>query len=802
MLTSAEIREAFIRYFEGLDHIRVKPASIVPANDPTLLFTNAGMNQFKDVFLGQGSREYSRAVDSQPCIRVSGKHNDLEDVGRDTTHLTLFEMLGNWSFGDYYKAEAIKWAWELLTETFQIPKEKLYVTVFREDDEAMALWKSETDIAYDRILKFDEKDNFWEMGAVGPCGPCSEIHIDLGEEYSVAGKAGGVNGEDGRFIEIWNLVFIQYERQEDGSLVPLDAQHVDTGAGLERLVAFLQGKASVYQTDLFLPLLDKITKLTGKLYSDGLDGMPHRVMADHIRTISFAISDNVMPSNDGRGYVIRRLLRRALRYATTYGVTEPILYKLVEPLCQTMGAYYSNLSQRKEFIEQIVEAEEKAFLRTLESGEAVFQTLAKQTKNSGLSCLSGELVFKLYDTYGFPADLTAVMAREQGLDIDLDAFEQALEKARAKSRSNAKVHHANFEDVPKGGEARLVKTPEERLCMARHHTGTHLLHEALRRELGSHVVQAGSLVDLDHLRFDFSHFKGLSAEELQSVEKLVNDKINENIAITVEQMDLDEAKAKGAMALFGEKYDQVVRVVKIGDFSFELCGGHHVSETDEIESFKILHEGAIAAGTRRIEAIAGADNIRRYLERKEAEVMLRITSKLARLKELDSTYKEPDTNGLDLASLERLDSDLHQAIKTSEKELAKAKNKQAAAAFKELDIDMKPLGDSDLVYAVVILENHDLTMLRQFSDNALNKYPNAVFILLGERDGTGSQLVRLPKPCSLPIDGNELFAKISELTGARGGGRSDMVQGGGADPHTFEKVSDVVDAYMSSFQII
>lgn len=511
-VTSKAVRQTFIDFFKSKGHTSVRPAPIVPANDPSLLFTNAGMNQFKDVFLGQGTRDYTRAADSQPCIRVSGKHNDLEDVGRDTSHLTMFEMLGNWSFGDYYKKEAISWAWELLTGVFGIPKEKLYITVYESDDESESLWKEVTDVDPSHVYRFGDKDNFWEMGETGPCGPCSEIHIDLGEGFGCVGSTEpgawcGVNGDGGRFLEVWNLVFIQYERQKDGRLEPLPNTHVDTGMGLERLCAYLQGTTSAYMTDLFQPIIKQIETLSGKVYTDTLDGMSHRVMADHIRTLVMGIADNVMPSNDGRGYVLRRLLRRALRYAQLIGFKEPVLYKLVDVVVDSFADYYPHVQERRDFITQVVKSEEQSFLRTLESGLVLFEELAADMAEQGRTQIGGAEAFKLYDTYGFPLDLTQVLATEKGLSVDMAGFDTHLNAQREKSRKASKVHDASFTDVPKGGEARLVKTPEERINMARHHTGTHLIHEALRRVLGDHVFQAGSLVDIDHLRFDFTHFQ-------------------------------------------------------------------------------------------------------------------------------------------------------------------------------------------------------------------------------------------------------------------------------------------------------
>ncbi len=697
-MQSNEIRQQFIDFFRGKEHTFVKSASVVPLDDPTLLFTNAGMNQFKDIFLGKGERSYTRAVNAQKCIRVSGKHNDLEEVGHDTYHHTFFEMLGNWSFGDYYKKEAIAWAWELLTEVWKLPRERLYATVFggneadglEADTEAENLWKEVTDIDPSHVLRFGKEDNFWEMGASGPCGPCSEIHIDLTPDLSGASL---VNAGVPEVIEIWNLVFIQYNRDTAGQLSPLPARHVDTGAGFERIVAVLQNKASNYDTDVFTPLLKAIGDMAGTPYEKSNEQVAYRVIADHVRMLSFSIADGGMPSNEGRGYVMRRILRRAARYGRKLDFTKPFLYKLVPVLAGQMGAAYPELRERQDHIIKIIKGEEEQFNRTLDRGLEIFAKIESGLRQRGEKTVPGDDVFKLYDTYGFPVDLTRVIAGEKGLDIDMDGFEKAMEaqreRARASARFNAEEVQSNdwvimsdeedsefigydttaadteisrylitgdailvrlkqtpfyaesggqvgdkgiikgegFElrvtDTRKQGEViihhcaplesfkplsasvRAQVENDDRRRTIKNHTATHLLQAALQQVLGDHVHQAGSLVEPDRLRFDFTHFEKISEEQIHRIEQIVNREIQKNTPLEIRLKKFDEAKGEGAMALFGEKYGDVVRTVKVGDFSYELCGGTHVRATGEIGLFLITQESSIASGVRRIEAVTG-----------------------------------------------------------------------------------------------------------------------------------------------------------------------------------------------------
>ena len=707
-MKSREIRQSFLDYFAQKGHNIVRSAPVIPADDPTLLFTNAGMNQFKDVFLDKGTRPYVRAADTQKCIRASGKHNDLEDVGRDTYHHTFFEMLGNWSFGDYYKVEAITWAWELLTEVWKLPKGRLYATVYHDDDESFQIWQNDTDIDPEHIIRFGEKDNFWEMGETGPCGPCSEIHIDLTED----GSGGNlVNVGDYRVIELWNLVFIQYNRQIDGRLEPLPKKHVDTGMGFERVVAVLQGKGSNYDSDVFKPLFDRITEITGVSYGASMDNpldIAMRVIADHARTLTFALSDGAMPSNEGRGYVLRRILRRALRYSKNLGYNEPIIHQMVSTLADAMGDVFPELQQQQDTVKKIIKAEEESFIVTLDRGIEIFNDVIEKVRSAKGDTINGEDAFKLYDTYGFPFDLTRLMASDVGFHVDGEGFEHCMQLQKTRARSDRRekqqvqddgttwlwfsdVHRTLFagydqlempvmitgikhasgklllvldqtpfypesggqvgdkgwiesgsyrfqvSDTIKDGDAivhiissaydKILDTdinPDDlsidrdqlsaeasvdrcvRLDTERNHTATHLLHGALRRILGSHVQQKGSFVNAERLRFDFSHFAKLSDEEIGAVEAEVNDHIRQSEQV-LKHADIpyDEAIAKGALAFFGDKYAELVRVIEVPGISVELCGGTHIDNIGRIGLIKIISESSVASGVRRIEAVTG-----------------------------------------------------------------------------------------------------------------------------------------------------------------------------------------------------
>ena len=707
--TADEIRRDFLSFFVEAGHREVPSGPVFPQDDPTLLFTNAGMNQFKDVFLGTGSRDYTRATDTQKCIRVSGKHNDLEEVGVDTYHHTFFEMLGNWSFGDYFKQDAILWAWKLLTEVWGLPKERLWVTVFGGDEgdglpvdeDAERIWKEQTDIDPARVLRFGKGDNFWEMGDTGPCGPCSEIHFDRGSEgldpNDGADPALGVNAGNERFIEIWNLVFMEFNRLDDGSLKPLPAQHVDTGMGFERIVAVLQGKSSNYDTDVFQPIFRRIETLTGKTYGDDEEAdVAFRVIADHVRAASVAFADGALPSNVGRGYVLRRLIRRASRYGRqALGREDPFLFDVVPAIVETLGGAFPELGARQEHVQTLLRAEEEAFGKTLGRGLVRFEELARKVQGGGAHGIPGAEAFDLYATYGFPRDLVELMARERSLTVDEAGWNQAEKAHQEASRSEGtfqqllsaeqleglsattSTYHDRTDDplrldtqvaalfpgadgrdvlvlesspfYPEAGgqigDAGVVSSPdgafrfevrdtqtvggvvahvgsaagsasagtavvaevdaERRARTAKNHTATHLLHKALRDELGEHVTQQGSYVGPDRLRFDFSHPRAMSSEEIERVEAVVNAEVFGNGAVGTTLEELEAAKARGVMALFGEKYDERVRVVDVGGWSTELCGGTHVNAAGDIGPFVIVSEGAIQAGVRRVEALTG-----------------------------------------------------------------------------------------------------------------------------------------------------------------------------------------------------
>ena len=706
MLTSRQIRSGFIDFFRNRGHTFVPSAPVVPLGDPTLLFTNAGMNQFKDIFLGLKSPSYGRAVNSQKCIRVSGKHNDLEEVGPSNRHHTFFEMLGNWSFGDYYKREAIAWAWELLTEIWKIPKDRLYATVYTDDDEAEGFWRSETDIKHENISRHGKKDNFWEMGEIGPCGPCSELHLNLGPDgCDMQGREHvcQVNGICGRYVELWNLVFIQYNRDHDGKMTELPAKHVDTGAGLERIAAVLQGGISNYDSDLFQPIIQAIVEASGVEY--GETKIPHRVIADHLRSLAFALADGALPSNEGRGYVLRRILRRAARFGHEIGLKEPFLYKLAPIVVDLMADIYPELKEKHQHISLVIKSEEEGFFTTLERGLEKFDAIIERMEKCGEAVIPGEDAFKLYDTYGFPLDLTELMAREKSYSVDNPGFRGAMESQRKRARAGtsfaaaedstvdwtviAEGYNAPAEewqvftgykendgvvDVVKyrpldgffevvvertpfyagaGGQVgdtgviitrdkkefrvldsyfdessqrvlkvegdfgefmnSVMEAPQVRLSVdserkkkiQRNHTATHLLHLSLREHLGDHVHQAGSLVHPDYLRFDYTHFQKPDFETLNRIELFVNRKIMENREVTAEITTLEAARKKGAMAFFGEKYGDEVRMVSVGDISHELCGGTHVNRTGDIGHFRIVSETGVSAGVRRIEAVAG-----------------------------------------------------------------------------------------------------------------------------------------------------------------------------------------------------
>ena len=835
-MKSAEIRQKFLQFFADRGHEIVPSSSLVPGNDPTLLFTNAGMVQFKDAFLGDEVRAVNRATSSQRCVRAGGKHNDLENVGYTARHHTFFEMLGNFSFGDYFKREAIKYAWEFLTVELGLPAEKLWVTVYQDDDEAAALWLDEMKIDPTRFSRLGEKDNFWAMGDTGPCGPCSEIFFDHGED--VPGGPPGSPDEDGdRYIEIWNLVFMQYERKADGTLTPLPKPSVDTGAGLERVAAVLQNVHSNYEIDLFQSLLADIGEITGV---KDLTNNSLRVIADHIRSCSFLIVDGVLPSNEGRGYVLRRIIRRAVRHGYQLGVKEVFFYKIVAGLVKVMGEAYPELKAKQSSVEKALRDEEQQFARTLENGMAI---LEKAIASLNGDTLAGETVFKLYDTYGFPVDLTADVARESGIKLDMDGFEAAMQVQRAQARAAGNFSavdkleldgveatgdvaaiyvNGEAQDSLKAGEsATLVLTSSPfygesggqvgdsgtlfaegvefrvddtqkqndvllhigelvigslkvgetlagqvaasaRKAITLNHSATHLMHAALRNTLGEHVTQKGSLVDATRLRFDFSHSAPVSADELAKIEAAVNAEILANTQVAKEVMALEAAQQRGAMALFGEKYGDEVRVVSMGGkFSVEFCGGTHVERTGDIGLFKILSESGISSGVRRIEAVTGQGAL--ALVAREEQT----------LKQLCEVVKANQDDLLDRVK------QMNAANKALEKELDQLKAKMASSAGSDLAARAKEVGGIKLLACAV--DDFDPKALRETVDQLKNKLGTAVVLLISTAGGKVSIVAGVSKDLTDRIKAGELANMVATQVGGKGGGRPDMAMAGGSD---------------------
>ncbi len=852
-MTSPEIRKSFLDFFAERGHKIVPSAPVAPLDDPTLLFTNAGMNQFKDVFLGTGTRPYRRAADSQKCIRVSGKHNDLEEVGFDTYHHTFFEMLGNWSFGDYYKEEAIRWAWELVTGVWGVPKSSLWTTVFREDDEAEALWKKVTDIGSGRVLRFAEKDNFWEMGETGPCGPCSEIHIDRGEGYcdkkAVPGHVCAVNGGCARYIELWNLVFIQYNRDASGVLNPLASKHVDTGMGFERVVAVLQDKASNYETDVFTPLIKAVSEITGVSPEDPERLPAFRVIADHIRSLCFAVTDGALPSNEGRGYVLRRLLRRAARYGRTLGMNEPFMHELASVVVDTMAGAYPELRTMAGHTAHVIRSEEERFNEVLDRGIEIFETVSSDVLKRGGKAVPGAEAFRLYDTFGFPLDLTQLMAREKGLSVDAEGFEQEMEAQRCRAREGHKFAAAeacDWDELSAGphsefvgyetleAEARirrmsrdgegvrvvLDRTPfyaesggqagdqgvitgqgfrirvddtvrqgdaivhvgvfeeasgkcdgsvtatvnrDDRMATARNHTSTHLLHKALREVLGAHVNQAGSAVDAERMRFDFTHFEAMTAEQVDTVEEIVNAKVRENLAVDKIKTSLTKAKEMGATALFGEKYGDEVRVVKIADYSMELCGGTHLDATGQIGYFRIAREEGVAAGVRRIEAVTGA----------AADALLRGEKRL--LRGLEATLKAS------AAELPKRIESLQEEKKELERRLKKAQQSGAGSEIDRLVQNAVTVGTFKVAAGRV--DASDADELRTMGDNLRAKIKSGVGVLCTDLGDKGSIIAVVTDDLikSGQLKAGDIVKKVAEIAGGSGGGKPHLALAGCKD---------------------
>ncbi|GAB6034475.1 alanine--tRNA ligase [Galenea microaerophila] len=858
-MTSAELRKAFIDFFVKNGHTAVHSSPVVPANDPTLLFTNAGMVQFKDVFLGKEKRDYTRATSVQRCIRAGGKHNDLENVGYTARHHTFFEMLGNFSFGDYFKREAIQYAWEFLTKELGLPEEKLWVTVFEEDQEAEAIWLQEVGVSPERFSRCGAKDNFWSMGDVGPCGPCSEIFYDHGPE--VAGGPPGSPDEDGdRYIEIWNLVFMQFNRDADGTLTPLPKPSVDTGMGLERLAAVMQGVHNNYDIDLFQAIVKKASELTGE---KDLTHSSLRVIADHIRSCAFMIVDGVLPANEGRGYVLRRIIRRAIRHGYKLGVNQPFFHKLVPTLVDQMGDAYPELPKAQAEVERALKLEEERFAETLEHGMKLLEEAIANLKGH---VIDGELAFKLYDTYGFPLDLTADVARERGLTVDEAGFAKAMEAQRERARAASNFASTTQGEVDFEGETEFVgyaedevdaqilalfkdgqqverlqqgesgivildKTPfyaesggqvgdtgsltegmnsfhvadtqkqnqlflhhgevtagtlqtgqkihaqidvAKRRNSERNHSATHLLHAALRTLLGDHVQQKGSLVTPERLRFDFQHFEPIAEEKLREIEQLVNKNILLNSPVGTQEMEIEAAKEMGAMALFGEKYGDVVRVVDMGEFSVELCGGTHVNATGDIGPFKILHETGIASGVRRIEAVTGEHAWQAIYQTE------------------DDLHAIAEQVKSDRQQVVRKVSQMLEQQKTIEKQLKSLQAKLASSQGDELVNQAVKVGDVNVLAAK--LEGADMNVLRDTLDKLRSKLKPAVIVLGTAGDDKVNLVAGVSKAITDTFKAGEVVNHVAQQVGGKGGGRPDMAQAGGKDPSQLDAaLASVVD---------
>jgi len=874
MITGNEIRSSFLNHFKKHGHSVVRSSSLIPEKDPTLLFTNAGMVQFKNVFLGVERLPFVRAASSQKCLRISGKHNDLEAVGQDTYHHTFFEMLGNWSFGDYYKEEAILWAWDLLTREWGLPKDKLWATIYRDDDEAEAIWHKVTGIPKNRIQRFGEDDNFWEMGEVGPCGPCSEIHIDRGAQACDRKREKGhrcqVNAGCARFIELWNLVFIQYNRGEDGKLSDLQAKHVDTGMGLERVAAVLQGVLSNYDVDLLRNLMDATEGLSGTKYGANAESdVSFRVIADHARAVSFLIADGVSPSNDGRGYVLRRLLRRASRHGRMIGLQEPFLHRLVETAAGIMGKAYPELQTEQVRIRATILSEEERFAETLDKGLIHLEEALKEMHRQKKKVLSGETAFRLYDTFGFPLDLTEDILRSKQVSVDHAGFEKLMEEQKSRGREAREplqtgmkiqlgqetrfvgydrldlestvialysegeskkevgqgiqvdlitaetsfygesggqvgdrgtietsrgdsmevldtqhltpqviVHRGRVKKgrVQVGDKVLLVVDPKHRQRTGLNHSATHILHSVLRQELGDHVRQAGSLVAPDRLRFDFNHTGSISAETLQAVEEKVNERIRWDAEVKIEETSYEDALKKGALAFFGEKYGDHVRVVSIGDFSQELCGGTHVHRSGEIGLFKLRGEAGVSAGVRRVEAVTGngaLDLIHRY------EQELKAIAGLIR-SNADETVDK-------VKKLLEQQKAMEKEIERLQGQLGKNQIPDLLAKRKHID------GTSVLITEV---EKVDAKQLREITDQVKDNMGSGLVILLSAGDKNVQLVASVSKDLTHRYHAGEIIKQLAPVVGGGGGGRADFAQAGGKDP------SKVTEALKKAEEII
>jgi len=876
-MTGNEIRKKFLDYFKERGHTIVKSSSLIPSADPTLLFTNAGMVQFKDVFLGKEKRDYKRAVSSQKCVRAGGKHNDLEVVGRTARHHTFFEMLGNFSFGDYFKERAIEYGWEFMTEVVKLPKEKLWITVYKDDDEAFKIWNEKIGIPANKIVRLGEKDNFWSMGDTGPCGPCSEIHIDQGEGIGCGRPECNVECDCDRFMEVWNLVFMQYNRDAKGVLTPLPNPSIDTGMGLERLSAVAQKVKSNYDSDLLRPIITYTEGLFEKEYGkDSNMDISFRVIADHSRSMTFLIGDGVMPSNEGRGYVLRRIIRRASRHGRMLGKSEPFLFKTSDVVIDLMKDTYPELLDRREYISKVISTEEERFSNTLDFGMKMLNDMVESLKAKRERLIAGEDAFKLYDTYGFPLDLTEDIARDSGLAVDSAGFNRAMEVQKERARASWKgsgeegiksiyrdiVHkikgtqfigykHLESEgtvlslikgndmvkSASEGEQVEIVldKTPfhgesggqvgdtgkiwnddthidvvdtkkplqslivhscivkkgnikvgdvitisvsdEKRRAIALNHSATHLLHTALRDVLGDHVKQAGSLVAPDRLRFDYTHFSAPNIKELHRVEEIVNQKIRENYPVETSVTGLEEAIKKGATALFGEKYGEEVRIVKMGDYSMELCGGTHVRATGDIGLFKIVHEGSVASGIRRIEALTGEGAYKYVRQEEDSLLEIREVLKSPPQEEMTKLKKIMDRN------------------KELERELQKQKEKITKDMSGDTVSEIKDIKGINVISKN--LGNFDIKDLRTFVDSTKVRIKSGVVVVGAVTDGKVSLVAGVTKDLISKLNAGEIIKQTAVIVDGSGGGRADMAQAGGKNPlklsEALEKVYKIVE---------
>ncbi|CAI2718674.1 alanine--tRNA ligase [Nitrospina watsonii] len=872
-MTGNEIRHLFLKYFEDRGHTVVPSDTLVPKNDPSLLFTNAGMVQFKNVFLGQEKRDYTRAASSQKCVRAGGKHNDLEMVGRTARHHTFFEMLGNFSFGDYFKKEAIAYAWEFLTGIVQLPKEKLYISIYKDDEEAFEIWKNDIGLADDRICRLGEEDNFWAMGNTGPCGPCSEIYIDQGEALGCGKPTCAVGCDCDRYLEIWNLVFMQYDRDDAGTMNPLPSPCIDTGMGLERLAAVLQGQPSNYDSDIMMGLIEHASKITGKAYNASHENdVSLRVIADHARAATFLINDGVLPSNEGRGYVLRRIMRRALRHGKLLDQEKPFFHHITEDVIEKFQSVYADLKTNRDFIQKVVTNEEVSFNNTLTFGTERLNEILDRLRMENKTTIPGEEVFKLYDTFGFPVDLVEETAKDTGFELDMTGFDRAMKEQREKAMASWKgsgekqiapiytkivqEHSGTLFDgyggtkgegrvlallknkqpvqsANEGGEIELVldETPfygesggqvgdigrafhdrvrleitntqkplnnlivhhakvtqgsiqvgdtlslevdgRQRIDTANNHSATHLLHAALKEVLGPHVKQAGSLVEADRLRFDYTHFSPLTEEERERIEALVNEQIRANIEVETKVIAMEDALEEGAVALFGEKYDDHVRVVNVPGFSKELCGGTHVPATGTIGFFKIISEGGIASGVRRIEAVTGS----RAYEWVQAEF-----DQLSGIRKLLKAQPNEEVNKI-RKMLERQ--------RELEKEITALKDKliSGKGGGSSLKDDVQKVGDVSLL--IKKLEGMDTKTLRAFIDNAKNQIQSGVVVAGSADNGKVMLAAGVTDDLTDRFHAGNILKEIAGIVGGSGGGRADMAQAGGSQP---EKLDEALNA--------